>query len=51
MKINLILKVIWKVYYIRPETEWVIHKQAENILINIEGLNSYMLQNIEMIYD
>jgi len=43
--------LFFKVYYIRPETKWVILKQAEDILINIGGLNSYMLQNIGMIYE
>jgi len=49
IKINKCL--LLKVYLIRPETEWVNHKQVEDIVKNIEGLNSCMLQNTEMIYD
>jgi hypothetical protein len=36
---------------IKPETEWSSHKQVDDILIYIQGLNSRLLQKTEMTYD
>jgi len=40
-----------KVKLIKPETKWSSHGQVENILINIGGLNSHLLQKMGMICD